>query len=586
MSRYLSYLLLLGLGLLLYLPGIGSYPLQDDVEGLNASASRYIARTGDWATPRVNTVRRLQKPPLMYWATAALYKLFGEKDYVPRLSVALAMLLSGLVTMAIGERILGQPRGFLSGLIFLTFSGSYLFTRTLMADAFLVLFTNLALLGLVLTFQHKNKSWPPLIFWGGVALSLLAKGIIGFAIPTLTLLWWRILKKDITLFHRLKPAIGFPLFLLLAGPWHLLASLQNPGWLEYYIVNEHLLRFLGDHYPKDFVSTPRPLFLLLHLIWWLPWTPLLLGFHPRSLKTSSIQTSSADLSLLLLLWIASWFLFFTVSARLEYYTFPSYPALAILLSEILLRSFDPSSPKPQNAWILRGWIVLGVIILGVGFSLFLSIPSQPQQKSPLIKDITRVTVFGPMDTLSLKGLSPLRFSLLGASLSLGLGTLLMAWMGKRRNWKGLMLISFLMMGCFDQIVVKSIAPFSSYLSMKPLAERLRQDFGKQAVVVFNGDFWIASSLGYYLDQPVYLVNGHPEYEFGSRFLEDRKIWLSKDQFLRLWYSPQPVVLVTEDSQLPQVLPMIQKGKYFYAFQGIRRAYVNPAGERWRLREKE
>ncbi len=585
MRRYLPYLLLLGLGLLLYLPGVGSYPLQDDVECLNASASRYIARTGDWVTPRVNTVRRLQKPPLMYWATAALYKLFGEKDYVPRLSVALAMVLSGLVTSAIGERTLGQPGGFLSGLIFLTFSGSYLFTRTLMADAFLVLFTNLALLGLVLTLQQKSKLWPPLIFWIGLALSLLAKGVIGLAIPTLTLLLWMGLKKDTALLYQLKPAIGFPFFLLITGPWHLMASLHNPGWLEYYIVNEHLLRFLGHHFPKDFVSTPRPLFLLLHFVWWLPWTPLLLGFPPNGLKISSAKTSSADLSSLLLIWVASWFLFFTVSARLEYYTLPSYPALAILLSEILLRNFHPPSERPPSAWILRGWTTLGVAILGIGLSLFFSIPPQPQQKASLIKDITRVTVFGPMDTLSLQNLSPLRLSLLGASLSLGLGFLLMARIGARRNWKGLILVSFLMMGCFDQVVVKSIEPFSPYLSMKPLAERLRKDFGKQATVVFNGDFWIASSLGYYLDQPVYLVNGHPEYEFGSRFSEDRKIWLSKDQFLRLWYSPQPVVLVTEDSRLSQVLPMIQRGKYFYAHQGIRRAYVNPAGERWRIREK-
>ena len=60
--------------------------------------------------------------------------------------------------------------------------------------------------------------------------------------------------------------------LLIAAPWHILATLRNPpyfdftmhseagsyrGFFWFYFFNEHILRFLNLRYPRDYNTVPR-----------------------------------------------------------------------------------------------------------------------------------------------------------------------------------------------------------------------------------------------------------------------------------------------------------------------------------------
>ncbi len=81
------------------------------------------------------------------------------------------------------------------------------------------------------------------------------------------------------------PGWGLLLFLLIAAPWHVLATLRNPpyfrfdltsgpgnyrGFFWFYFFNEHILRFLNRRYPHDYNTVPRLLFWLLNLVWLFP----------------------------------------------------------------------------------------------------------------------------------------------------------------------------------------------------------------------------------------------------------------------------------------------------------------------------
>ncbi|MDP7385541.1 MAG: glycosyltransferase family 39 protein, partial [Nitrospinota bacterium] len=46
-------------------------------EGRYAEAARAMVVTGDWVVPRVNGEVHLEKPPLLYWLTAASFSLLG-----------------------------------------------------------------------------------------------------------------------------------------------------------------------------------------------------------------------------------------------------------------------------------------------------------------------------------------------------------------------------------------------------------------------------------------------------------------------------------------------------------------------------
>jgi 4-amino-4-deoxy-L-arabinose transferase-like glycosyltransferase len=91
---YLAVLLFAGA---VYLGCIVSPPsLMDDVDAVNAQIARTMLTSGDWVTARLDGVAYLEKSPLLYWAMAVTYKVFGVHDWAARIPVALsAMGLAG-----------------------------------------------------------------------------------------------------------------------------------------------------------------------------------------------------------------------------------------------------------------------------------------------------------------------------------------------------------------------------------------------------------------------------------------------------------------------------------------------------------
>src|SRR5215470_8908522 len=72
---------------------LGWRPLFEPDEGRYAEIPREMQVSGDWVTPRLDGFKYFEKPVLQYWATAAVYSLFGPREWTSRLwSCALAFL--------------------------------------------------------------------------------------------------------------------------------------------------------------------------------------------------------------------------------------------------------------------------------------------------------------------------------------------------------------------------------------------------------------------------------------------------------------------------------------------------------------
>ena len=129
---------------------------------------------------------------------------------------------------------------------------------------------------------------------------------------------------------------GTLLFLLIAAPWHLLAGYRNKGFFWFYFVNEHFLRFLGRRYPKDYSKLPAYLYWTLHLAWLFPWSmyfPLVLKDSWQKLRSKvAVARFDARSRLLFWLWSGIILVFFAFSTNQEYYTFPAYFPLIVLLA--------------------------------------------------------------------------------------------------------------------------------------------------------------------------------------------------------------------------------------------------------------
>src|ERR1044071_299253 len=87
---------------------LGWRPLFEPDEGRYAEIPREMQVSGDWVTPRLDGFKYFEKPALQYWATAAVYSLFGPREWTSRLwSCALAFLCVPL-TYSFARRLYGS----------------------------------------------------------------------------------------------------------------------------------------------------------------------------------------------------------------------------------------------------------------------------------------------------------------------------------------------------------------------------------------------------------------------------------------------------------------------------------------------
>src|SRR5262249_58506018 len=104
-----------------------------------------------------------------------------------------------------------------------------------------------------------------------------------------------------------------------------------------YFVNEHFLRYLGKRLPADYDTVPIVSFWMLHLVWLFPFS-VFLPLACRRLRDLRRPKEREDqLRLFAWLWALVVIGFFSFSTRQEYYTFPAFPALALLAGAGLAR---------------------------------------------------------------------------------------------------------------------------------------------------------------------------------------------------------------------------------------------------------
>ena len=407
------WLLFAALFTAIYFASLWTPPLLDDVDAAHAQAAQYIADTGDWVSPRIDGIRYIEKPPLPYWIVAGLYKVTGvENAFTTHLPNALAILALTWLCWLWARRAWGDRAGLYAGLAVLTSVGPFLFTRFIIPESMLAFFLLAALYGLISGLE-MNKPARIYWMWACVALALLTKGLIapvfffGATIPYLLLTGqWRRWKA-------LKPVSGFLLFLLIAAPWHILCGLANPdqghpvgnhptignvhGFFYFYFINEHVLRFFGLRYPHDYNKMPALWYWAAHMVWLFPWSIFLpaaiavawktrrkwmqhlrqdagqtVDFYLDNALREDVATYVLRLkfrirSVWLLALFSAWTLFFfSLSTNQEYYTFPVWPALFMLIAGVVAeieerRGADGAPPVLSTAWLTGAQAVFAVV---------------------------------------------------------------------------------------------------------------------------------------------------------------------------------------------------------------------------------
>jgi 4-amino-4-deoxy-L-arabinose transferase-like glycosyltransferase len=620
-SALATWLLFAALYLAVYFAALFSPPLMDDVDASHAQAAQHMAETGNLITAQINGIRYIEKPPLPYWIVAGSYRLFGENTFATHLPNSLAMLGLSWLAWAWARRAWGSRAGLYAGLGVLTSIGPFLFTRFIIPEAELSLFLLLALYCL-LTGLEDNRPARIYWMWACVALALLTKGLIapvffiGGAVPYLLLTghWRR--------WRQLKPVSGFLLFLGIAAPWHILVGLANPdqghpvgnhptignvhGFWYFYFINEHVLRFFSLRYPHDYNKLPTAAYWLLHLVWLFPWSlflPALLALAWKTRRTwlqhlrhdaghtvdfyldHAVREDVASYvfrlkfrvrSAWLLSLFSAWTLFFfSLSSNQEYYTFPVWTPLFILIAAVLTGieenrgpDFSPNSGAPLLSIKWLTWAHAVFAVIGVLSAAVLAWGLWDSQQLPYVSDIGTVLAHrGVGDyTLSMShffDLTGASFAALRLPAALAAVTLLIGpavgWLLrlKRRNIAATVSIA-LTFAVFLVAAHIAFARFDPMLGSKQFADTIIRNGSPADTFIIYGEHSDASSVVFYTHhffhgKPAMMViprcgqhgEGTPLL-WGSCYPDAPDIFLSEDRLSKVWGTGERKWLFAQD----------------------------------------
>src|SRR5512146_1393368 len=118
----------------LYFWGLGDFGLLDPDEGMYAEIAREMLANRDWVVPTFNGVPYIEKPPLMYWLTAAALAVLGPSEFAARLWKVLPVLGTVAVTAALGGRLFSPRVGLAGAGILAATLGTFLFSRISVMD--------------------------------------------------------------------------------------------------------------------------------------------------------------------------------------------------------------------------------------------------------------------------------------------------------------------------------------------------------------------------------------------------------------------------------------------------------------------
>lgn len=319
-------------------------PYIDTTEPRYAEIARLMSLSGDWVTPWFEPgVPFWGKPPLSFWLQALSIKLFGLSEWVARLPawVVTAVTLWPIHTLA--RAWAGRRAAAAAVLIYATCALPYLMAGAVLTDPFLALGTTLFMAGLILPQWHWR-----LLAAVGLAIGLLAKGPLALVIvagpAVMCLLAYR---------RRVWPAIsargwlvGFVVVASLAVPWYVIAESRTPGFWDYFLLGEHVQRFLQSGWSGDLYGTAhRQAIGVIWLDWLvatLPWSPLALAMHAAALRhrrgrVALLRLIRRPMTGYLIAWALFVPLFFTLSRNILWtYVLPALPAFAILMGRALV----------------------------------------------------------------------------------------------------------------------------------------------------------------------------------------------------------------------------------------------------------
>lgn len=363
--------------LIIFFWNIWGYGLIDPDEGRYSEIPREMLESGDFITPRLNYVDYFEKPALHYWLTAASFILFGQNEFASRFIPAILGLGGAIFVYYLTLMTTARMRAAVYAAFVLSTSLLWVaISRINIIDMTVTFFFTASLFGYWAAVREEtplNRRWL-FLFYSGMALAVLSKGLIGVVLPGGIIFWHIVLTKRKIFFAMLRYILfmpGIALFFLIVVPWFWAVCRANPDFFDFFFIHEQFLRYatkIHDRYEPAWFFIPIIIAALT------PWIGLMPDIVRTCMGRNGKKFLNDDFATFLALWFAVPFLFFSLSSsKLIPYILPCLPPLSVLGGVVLdsiAEGKDDSIAISRRFIISSAFTLLPIALAGFIYPFF------------------------------------------------------------------------------------------------------------------------------------------------------------------------------------------------------------------------
>ncbi|MFN4257006.1 MAG: glycosyltransferase family 39 protein [Saprospiraceae bacterium] len=338
-----------------------------------ASISMEMWQGGSWLEVMHRHTDYLDKPPLLFWLSAASMGVFGFTNFAYKLPALVAAVAGIWATYRFAKIFYPEKTAQHAALVLASSLGLMLMTNDVRTDILLLGTTACAVWQLA-EYQQQTR-WPNLLAaFFCIGLAMLAKGPIGLVVPAFAVGSHLLLRRDWRGIFRWQWLVGLLVVAVVLAPmcwglWHQfdlhpekpLRDRRTTSGLYFFFWEQSFGRVTGENVWHD---DSTPLYFVHTYLWaFAPWSLLFVGAlwaRFRAIFGQKLCLPVADEGYSIGAFVLTFAALSTSNYKLPHYIFVTLPWASVLLARWLGSDFWAVASRRRNVWV---WVQAVVCLL-------------------------------------------------------------------------------------------------------------------------------------------------------------------------------------------------------------------------------